>query len=197
MKLFSISLFLLLKQDTVLNNCKELSRKWKKISCLTLTPLFSHKVLTPFYTISAFEQARTKYVLRSLKTMLENINCIHILFWFGISLPGYCMGRCTVRQERTLRENPTVSSGDPSCSDFWMAAVETKSSSLWKWCLRTLSILSQVHVIKVYMYDMCTNYMHIYMYVMEFLSCMTKLYCIFFSWKYIHKIVIYRIWWIF
>lgn len=68
------------------------------------------------------------------------------------------MGRCTVRQERTLQENPTVSSGDPSCSDFWMAAVETKSSSLWKWCLRTLSILSQVHVIKVYMYDMCTNF---------------------------------------
>lgn len=93
--------------------------------------------------------------------MLENIECIHVLFWFGIPLPGYCMGRCTVKQGRTLRENPTVSSGDPSCSDSWMAAAETKSSSLWKWCLRTSSILSQVSVIKVYMYDMCTTYVHV------------------------------------
>lgn len=74
------------------------------------------------------------------------------------------MGRCTVKQGRTLRENPIVSSGDPSCSDSWMAAAGTKSSSLWKWCLRTSSILSQVwyYVISVHMYNMCTSYVHIY-----------------------------------
>lgn len=95
------------------------------------------------------------------------------------SFLGYYMEKCTAKQEKTLRENPTVSSGDPLCSDSWMAAAETKSSSLWKWCLRTLSILSQVYVITAYMYDMCTNYVHIYRYVMEFLACMTKLYCLF------------------
>lgn len=83
------------------------------------------------------------------------------------------MERCTVRQGRTLRENPTVSSGDPSCFDSWMAAVETKSSSSWKWCLRTLSILSQVYyVISAHMYNMCT---------MEFLVWIKKkLYYMFF-----------------
>lgn len=91
------------------------------------------------------------------------------------------MGRCTVKQGRTQLENPTVSSGDPLCSDSWMAAAEMKLSSLWKWCLRTLSILLQVYsVISVHMYNMCTSYVHIYIYVCHgILSMYEKLYCIF------------------
>lgn len=136
------------------------------ISFSTFTIFFLTKFSLHFTQF--FSSTRTKYIFHSLKTMLKNINFILILFWFGIPLPGYCMERCTVRQERTLRENPTVSSGDPSCSDSWTAAVETKSSSSWKWCLRTLSILSQVYsVISAHMYNMCT---------MEFLVWIKKNY---------------------